>query len=136
MRNLSIYGGRLGMRCMVGCILLVALVSCGRDSASVLGPQQIGDLEVFVETRPGIPRVGMNEFLVVATYADRKPGYDYVVSIQLQGDTEWRQSIQDGHSGVYRRALNVRDPEHDVVRVMLEKQGRQSVLQFPLNPKP
>ena len=112
------------------------ILSCGRDSAVILGPQWVEkDVEVFVEIRPGIPQVGMNEFLVVATHKDNKPAYQYIVSISIKGTDNWRQSIQDGYSGVYRRAINVNNPASDVLAVKLEKGGDTNLLYFPLQTK-
>ena len=117
-------------------ICCVFILSCGRDSAVILGPQWVEkDVEVFVEIRPGIPQVGMNEFLVVATHKDNKPAYQYIVSISIKGTDNWRQSIQDGYSGVYRRAINVNNPASDVLAVKLEKGGDTNLLYFPLQTK-
>ena len=52
------------------------------------------------------------------------------------------QAIQDGFSGVYRRAIRVYDPEHDVLAVHVRKNSKvsndagtekETVLYFPLS---
>jgi hypothetical protein len=93
------------------------------------------DIEILVEIRPGAPTVGMNEFLVMATQKNRLAASKYIVSIKLKGDEQWRQAIQDGATGVYRRAIRVNDPVNDVLMVQLaDKDGKQPVaeLGFPL----
>jgi hypothetical protein len=105
---------------------------CSSDKAYILQPQVWQDVEVMVEVRPSVPRVGMNEFLVVATQKNRRPAFDMVVSLKTQHDTRWEQSIQDGHSGVYRRAIRLQDPVNDVLMVRLERGEQRGELLFPM----
>jgi hypothetical protein len=91
------------------------------------------DIEFVVEIRPGPPRVGMNEFIIVATHKDRKPAHEFVVSLKMQGVGEWRQSIQDGHSGVYRRAIRINDPAGDILLVQVKRGDQEAVLSFPVS---
>ena len=119
----------------VAAILLVILYGCSRGEAYLLGPQMHNDVEILVEIRPGAPTVGMNEFLVMATQKNRLPATNYIVSIKLQTDDEWRQAIQDGATGVYRRAIRVNNPDSDILVVQLaSKDGKQPTaeLGFPL----
>jgi hypothetical protein len=114
---------------------LLVIQACGQSSAYLLGPIWHQDVEVLVEVRPGKPKVGMNELIVIATRKNRVPAYEFVISIKRQGDSEWRQSIQDGHSGVYRRALNIVDPINDVLIVQMENGDDKVELAFPLTKK-
>ena len=120
-------------------VLSFTLVSCGgpaeNTASGTLGvpPQMWGDLDVIVETRPVIARVGMNEFLVIVTQRKpRKPVFDLLVSIRMIESDPWRQSIQDGHVGVYRRSLQVTDPTTQAVLVRLERGEDKVELRFPL----
>jgi len=121
--------------------VLTVLIGCGRGNAYILVPQQWDNTEFIVEIRPGAPRVGMNEFVVIATGLDRVPAYAYVISIQIEGGHKWAQMIQDGHSGVYRRAVAVRDPANDILHVKVEhsKSNHKNIrtdykqLSFPLS---
>jgi hypothetical protein len=93
------------------------------------------DVEILVEIRPGAPTVGMNEFLVMATQKNRLPASQYIVSIKLQSDEEWSQAIQDGATGVYRRAIRVNNPSSDALMVQLVSKDRRqpaAELRFPL----
>ena len=119
---------------IVSLILLIA-AACGSGDAYVLGPQLYKDIDILVEIRPGAPTVGMNEFLVIATHKNRIPASEYIVSIKIKGQPDWHQSIQDGATGVYRRAIRVNDPVNDVFTVqLLNKDGKEAAveLDFPL----
>ncbi|MCI0506085.1 MAG: hypothetical protein L0Z73_08220 [Gammaproteobacteria bacterium] len=118
-----------------GALLFVALVGCGRGDAYILAPQHWNDTEFLVEIRPGAPTRGMNEFVVVATDIKGLPGYEYVVSIKMNTANDWNQMIQDGHSGVYRRAIAIDDPQNGVLMVQIthkKEQNKQTILSFPL----
>lgn len=124
-------------RLFVPILILLILYGCGRSEAYLLGPQMHGEVEILVEIRPGAPTVGMNEFLVMATHKNRLAASKYVVSLKLKGKEEWQQAIQDGATGVYRRAIRVNNPDSDVLAVQLvAKDGRQppAILEFPLIP--
>jgi hypothetical protein len=116
-------------------LLTASLAGCGRGNAYILVPQQWNDTEFLVEIRPGAPTRGMNEFVVVATDSKGVPGYEYIVSIKMNTAKDWQQMIQDGHSGVYRRAIAVDDPENGVLLVQVRhkrEENKQVSLSFPL----
>ncbi|MGD8567678.1 MAG: hypothetical protein PVJ39_06300 [Gammaproteobacteria bacterium] len=122
------------LRILVVCLLAVAATGCGKGNAYILVPQHWNNTEFVVEIRPGAPTRGMNEFVVVATDRDGVPGYQYVVSIKMASDNQWVQMIQDGHSGVYRRAIAVHDPANDILDMQVKHSDKdlQTVLQYPL----
>ncbi|MBI5451050.1 MAG: hypothetical protein HY940_06800 [Gammaproteobacteria bacterium] len=95
-------------------MLTLLLGACAPAGGPQVPPQQWGDIQIVVETRPAPLQVGMNEFLVLATRPHRMPAYDLVVEMRLADDQPWGQGIQDGNTGVYRKALAVRDhgPQH------------------------
>ena len=122
---------------IVPLLLIIVLCGCSAGEPYLLDPQMHNDVEILVEIRPGAPTPGMNEFLVIATHKNRLPASEYIVSIKLQSDQEWAQSIQDGATGVYRRAIRVNNPGSDVLMVQLvSKDGKQPAaeLSFPLIP--
>ena len=128
----------LRLFCLIA--LSVMLGSCGGAPESATPnpntpPQMWGDVEVIVETRPEIATVGMNEFLVMVTRKPRKPMFDMLVSIRMTESDPWRQAIQDGHVGVYRRSLQVTDPATQGVLVRLEHGDNKVELRFPLRAK-
>ena len=119
-------------------VLSFILVSCGGPEESATPgtpPQMWGDVEIIVETRPEVATVGMNEFLVMVTRKPRKPMFDLLVSIRMSESDPWRQAIQDGHVGVYRRSLQVTDPTTQAVLVRLERGDDKVELRFPLRVK-
>ncbi|MEE8379299.1 MAG: hypothetical protein V3R49_02875 [Gammaproteobacteria bacterium] len=125
-------------------LIILALSGCADEKAIRLGPQQWQDLEFFVETRPSPVRTGMNEFIVIASRDVYKPGVGLIVTMRVDKKIEPRQAIQDGFTGVYRRAVMVRNPQIDVLAVHVrwdkknqsEGKEKETTLYFPLNQKP
>lgn len=113
-------------------VLLLILQGCS-DGGNSLGipPQRWGDAEIDVETRPLQVRPGMVEFLIIATTERGLPAHDMVVSVRMDQADPWSQTIQDGHSGVYRRAIRVAAGQ-DVVYVQLRRGKETVVLQYSL----
>lgn len=124
---------------LLGSMLLLVLSGCGNEQAVILGPQYWEDLGFKVETRPSPPRVGMNEFIVIASRDEYKPGVGLVVMLRVNKNDKWRQAIQDGFTGVYRRAVRVDDPATQFLYVHVRRskdEKDETVLVFPLNQKP
>ena len=122
----------------------VLLTGCADETAVSLGPQEWQNLQFVVETRPTPVRAGMNEFIVIASREVYKPGVGLIVSLRVDEEREWRQAIQDGFTGVYRRAVLVNDPQNDVLAVHVQRTGKakdannkkeETILYFPLNQK-
>ncbi len=67
-----------------------------------------------------------------------KPGVGLVVMMRVGKNEKWRQGIQDGFTGVYRRAVKVDDPATQslTVHVRRSKGEEETTLIFPLNQKP
>ncbi len=119
--------------------MLASLLSaCADDQAVVLGPQHWKNVNFRVETRPSPLRVGMNEFIVIANLDGGKLGVDLVIQMRVGEHGNWRQAIQDGFSGVYRRAVRVDDPKTQSLSMHIQstKNDDETVLHFPLNQKP
>ena len=117
-------------------VLAVGLLGCSDKRVTVLGPQKWEDLELRVEARPSPIRVGMNEFIVIASRDVYKPGVGLIVNIRASEQAEWRQAIQDGFTGVYRRAVQVDDPQTQSLFVHVRRSSNdndETVLTFPLN---
>jgi hypothetical protein len=112
------------------------LLACTTKEDVRLGPQVWNGVSFIVESRPSPIRQGMNEFIVIASKDNVRPGVDLVISMRTNDQDKWRQAIQDGFSGVYRRAVLVRDPQNDVLQVHIRqsKAKEETVLHFPLAP--
>ena len=117
----------------VALCLLGALSACGGDQAADMPAQKWQGVEVRVEVRPSPPRTGMNEFLVMATGERGRPVYDLVVSLRTDDQDAWKQAIQDGQVGVYRRAAEVGPGARSVLQVQIKRNGAEGILRFPLN---
>jgi len=120
--------------CLLGVLIAGMLMACADGKYVVLGPQQWQDLSFRVETRPSPLRVGMNEFMVIANYKI-KPGVDLVIMLRVNENGEWRQAIQDGFSGVYRRSVMVDDPltQSLTLHVKRSKSDDETILVFPFS---
>lgn len=94
--------------------------------------KQWEDLTFRVETRPAFIERGMMEFLIIANRPGRKPAFNLLVYLRVGPTGEWVQAIEDGHVGVYRRALRVRDPAKDVLYVHIKRDDKEGVIEFPL----
>lgn len=110
------------------------LSGCSVEKAADTVPQHWQDLDIRVETRPSPPVPGMDEFLVIMTRSHGQPAWDCLVDIRTADEDPWKQAIQDGRVGVYRRAALVGLGERSVVQVQIRRQDNDSstVLRFPL----
>ncbi len=139
---------KISASCRAGALLctVLLLVSCGA-SKSRLPVQEWQGVTIGVETRPAPVVVGMNEFLVSARGARgavydllmsargaRGAVYDLLIFIRVGDNDPWIQSIQDGHTGVYRRALRVGAGQY-TLQVRVRRAGQETVLNFAL-PEP
>jgi hypothetical protein len=124
------------MTSAVALALLGLLAACGGRQAADAPPQIWGDAEVRIESRPSPPRTGMNEFLVMVTGERGKPISDLVVSLRTDDQDAWKQAIQDGQVGVYRRAAEVAPGTRSVLQVQIRRGDTESVLRFPLQLEP
>ena len=122
--------------------IALGLSGCGSEQPVRLGPQGWQDLEFIVEARPTPIRAGMTEFIVIASREKVKPGVGIIVSLRVDDKTEWKQAIQDGYTGVYRRAIKVINPQTDILAVQVrnaerdDKDGEnETILYFPLSRK-
>lgn len=121
------------MRSLIIILTAVLISACSEpDPRFQITPQQWNDIVVEVESRPTPVRPGMNEFLIITTTARGKPVSDLVVSLRAAPGGEWQQAIQDGHSGVYRRALRVPGTPSLFVQLRKTRSDDEMVLEFPL----
>ncbi len=115
-------------------ILMLALLSgCSSDRVVDSVAQHWQGLEIRVESRPSPPVAGMNEFLVIVTDQRGQSAWDCKVSVRTAQTDPWKQSIQDGRVGVYRRAALVEPGERSVLQVQISRNEDETVLRFPLN---
>ncbi|MDX1810505.1 MAG: hypothetical protein R3240_01035 [Gammaproteobacteria bacterium] len=113
-------------------LFVLLAVACTTDIPTT-PPQTWGEYSFRLEARPPVIVKGMNEFLLIGNYGERKRAIDLIVSFRIGAAGKWHQAIQDGNTGVYRRAMNVHDPKTDVLYVHVKKKGEEKVFKFPLN---
>jgi len=116
----------------VTAILCVILLSCSGDNTFILPPQYWQGIEIIVEPRPTPVRVGSTEFLIRATAKDGRAAHDLIISLRMDDASPWRQAIQDGQTGVYRRGLIVKGGEKSVF-VQIKRKNQVDILTFPVN---
>ena len=119
------------MKVIILALLSLMLWGCGSDVSDTLGQQRLGDVVIEVQCRPVPVTIGMNEFLVIATDIHGAPAHDLLVDLRMNDGEVWRQAIQDGFSGVYRKALEV-SSLHDQLRLRIKRAAVESELRFPL----
>ena len=119
------------MKLIAAAMLSLMLWGCGSDVADTLGSQRLGDVVIEVQCRPAPVTVGMNEFLVLATDVRGAPVHDLLVDVRMKDDAVWRQAIQDGFSGVYRKALGVESLQQQL-QLRIKHDGKITELRFPL----
>ena len=119
------------MKLLVIALLGLVIGGCGSDVSDSLGQQQLGDMVIEVQCRPTPVKIGMNEFLILATDTNGAPAHDLLVDIRMHDDDIWQQAIQDGFSGVYRKAIGV-DSLNDKLQVRIKHNEKLTVLRFPL----
>ncbi len=115
-----------------GVCALLLINGCSSD-AQRLPTQTWENLFVTIETRPPTAQRGMNEFLVLVNEEQKRAASDLIVTLIVKGNEKRYQAIQDGHVGVYRRAIPINDPSTDVVIVEIQRDGETGYLEFHLS---
>ena len=115
--------------------LALILSGCGGDTQDS-PTEHWGDLLIHVEARSYSPIPGMKELLVFVNRGPTLPAWDCRVDLRTSDADPWKQAIEDGHVGVYRRALKVDDGEHSVLQIWIRVAGNETVLRIPLTRKP
>jgi hypothetical protein len=113
----------------------LGLALCGCSGATQDTPtERWRDLQIHVESRSYGPIPGMKELLVFVNRNGALPAWDCRVDLRTSDADPWKQAIEDGHVGVYRRALVVDAGEHSVLQVRISAEGNETVLHIPLKP--
>ena len=124
------------MRLVITALLALLLTACSAPEGEYQIPKQKwGDVVIEVQSRPTQVKPGtMNEFLVLATTEHGRPVHDLVISLRCAYEP-WQQAIQDGFSGVYRKAVEV-PAGVPTIEVQLRKKrtDTEMVMSFPLYP--
>lgn len=126
-----LFGRDIRLSLLVLGVTLLGACSGGPE-AQLIPPQQWKDVEVRLDTRPSPPRSGMTEAIIIFTGARGIPVHNLIVSLRSSDRDEWKQTIQDGQIGVYRRAVKLGSGERSVLQVKIQRGAEQGVLRFPL----
>lgn len=114
-------------------LLVINLAACSNGSEQLSIPSQHWkEADVRIETHPNPPLAGMSEIVVIVTGPHGRPIQDLMVSLRGNDTMQWVQAIQDGHIGVYRRAIDIGDGDSVALQVRLQQGTEEKVLLFPL----
>lgn len=121
------------MRALLALVLTFTLLGC-TDSIPIyrFAPQQWKDIAVTIEARPGPTSGAVCEFLIMTSFLNNTPAHTIRVSMRMNDQGPWKQAIQDGMVGVYRRSDRVNNLETDVVYIQLRHQDEETVLRFAM----
>lgn len=122
---------------LLGLTLVCAFMGCelGAGVPDTV-TQKWKNIDVRVETRPSPPQEGPLEFLVILTDDRGHPAWSAVVAIRTSDNDEWKQCIQDGRVGVFRRSAVVNAGSRSVAQVQIHYQNDTTVLRFPIKLAP
>ncbi len=110
-----------------------ALLACSDGGQTTsLGSQSWGSIDIAVEVRPSPPREGHNEVVVLVSAERQRPVYDALVWVRAQPSAPWVQAIEDGHVGVYRRAVNFGRGPDATLEVQIRHHDAETVVRFPV----
>lgn len=125
------------LRFLLSLIVTLAVSACSGsgDVNGAFKPQVWQRIQISLESRPAPMRPGMNELLVIATSPRGLPVADMVVSLRMDEQESWRQAIQDGESGVFRRAVQMH-PGDSQVYVRLRRGKAETILAYPISSSP
>lgn len=127
------------------CLLFIVFLLASCTTEIPTSPSVVWDeYTIRLESRPPIIEKGMIELLTLVDYEEKGRGWDLIVYYRMGPAGRWIQAMQDGHTGVYRRAMMVTDPIADVLHVHVKrKQSREEMaakvprkeilLEFPLD---
>lgn len=124
--------GRAHWAAMPLCALILS--GCGGDTQDS-PTQNWRDLRIHVESRTYGAVPGMRELLVFVNRGAELPAWDCRIDLRTSDQDSWKQAIEDGRVGVYRRAARV-DQDHSILQVWIRAEGSETVLRIPLIQKP
>ena len=105
------------MRRLLFIVLLCVLsVACSKGERARIPAQLWNDIIFKIETHPYPVRAGHNEIWLKATKKKGGPASSLVVSLRANKSAEWVQSVQDGHIGVFRRAVRIEEGDEYLYR--------------------
>jgi hypothetical protein len=124
---------RAALAAGMGAVVLVVGACGAAEEAVTIGTAPWGPYDVAVELRPAPPRTGSNEAVVILSGEHHRPVYDALVFVRTQSDADWVQAIEDGHVGVYRRAVHFTHAGRVLLQVRLLRDNNESVIDFPVD---
>lgn len=120
------------MRKIIAILLLsLIMVACSKGEQNRVPAQLWNDIIFKIETHPYPVKVGFNEIWLKSTKKDGHPASTLIVWLRSNDSAEWVQSVQDGHIGVFRRAVKIEEGD-EYLYVKLKRGEEETVLRFEL----
>lgn len=109
----------------------VLVVACSKgDQARI--PAQLWNGVIFkIETHPYPVKAGHNEIWLKSTKKEGGPASSIIVWLRSNDSAEWVQSVQDGHIGVFRRAVKIEEGDR-YLSVRVRRGQDETILKFEL----
>ena len=111
------------MKNLIAVLFLSLLVAACTGDVPRSEVKQWKEYTFYLESRPPVIIKGMNELLFLGNYKQKGRAHSLIVNFRMGPEGKWIQAMQDGHTGVYRRAMMVNDPETDVLYVHVKEKG-------------
>lgn len=112
-------------------LLCIAAVACSKGDKARVPAQVWNDIVFKIETHPYPVREGHNEIWLKATKLEGGPAFNLIVWLRANESKDWVQSVQDGHIGIFRRAVEIADGD-EYLYVKLRQGRQETVLKFEL----
>ncbi|MBL1292935.1 MAG: hypothetical protein COB61_003590 [Thiotrichales bacterium] len=120
------------MRQLIAILLLsLSMVACSKGDRARVPAQLWNDIIFKIETHPYPVKVGFNEIWLKSTKKKGTPASSLIVWLRSNESAEWVQSVQDGHIGVFRRAVKIEEGD-EYLYVKLKRGTEETVLHFEL----
>jgi hypothetical protein len=125
-------GVRGALCCRRAALAALASALCACSGATQDSPtEHWRDLRIHVESRSYSAVPEMRELLVFVNRGAELPAWDCRIELRTSDADSWKQAIEDGRVGVYRRAAQV-DRDHSILQIWIRAEGSETVLRIPL----
>ncbi|MBL1432229.1 MAG: hypothetical protein COC09_00245 [Gammaproteobacteria bacterium] len=115
---------------LISMLSMLTVACSGGEQARV--PAQLWNGIIFkIETHPYPVKVGHNEIWLKSTKKEGGPAWSIIVWLRSNESAEWVQSVQDGHIGVFRRAVKIEEGDR-YLSARIKRGKEETELQFEL----
>ncbi len=113
------------------CVIFLLALGCSKGERARIPAQLWNEVIFKIETHPYPVKAGHNEIWLKATKTDGYPASTLIVWLRSNDSKPWVQSVQDGHIGIFRRAVEISEGDTHLY-VKLRRGDEETILEFPL----